>query len=279
MAKEGTYLEFTITNSFEESRSFYWYLSSASGSITDSDFDTTINVLESWRPVRADLKPGESKLFKLLLANDKLVERNDRVQINISVSSKNWWDKNLTPYTIEGSVIEILDPDSQITIKTSSTNKYKKVLPIPYSRQVSRDGKTRHEASEFKSIYDQANESGIICIAKGRALVEQYNYSGPETSFFYATKQASGKFIKAIKYEPLANISGYGNSRIKDIDFDTEGNAYLSHSYHQSENKKKPRIISFVSKYDAKGRRFSRSRSRQRESRMDQAFLATTMGG
>ena len=78
MVSEGEYLEFTITNTFSERRSFYWYLSAISGSINDSDFAESAHSLERWSPKRIDIDAGETKQIRLLIADDKLVEKIDK---------------------------------------------------------------------------------------------------------------------------------------------------------------------------------------------------------
>ena len=152
---------------------------------------------------------------------------------------------------IDDSEIKISDPDSQLVIK-ASPKKYKKVSKSSFPRP-SKDGKIRYFEREFKSIYERINESEIFCIDIGRVFIEQFDHNGLPTSSFYATKQKNGKFIEAIQYEPLKSIKGYGNPRIKDVVFDKSGNAYMSYTYFQYEDDRKPRFLSYISKFNSYG--------------------------
>ena len=255
MIVEGEYLVFTITNTFPERRSFYWHLSAISGSISDSDFTESTHSLESWRPKQIDIAAGESKQIKLLIADEKIVEKKDKFKVNVSVSSKNWWDKTLTTHEIEESKFIISDPADQIEIQLQPTDKYEKILVGGSQRNISPDGKNKHIASEFESIYSRINERDIVYVSDTKALIEQYDHNGEPTSFFYATKQSGEEFKKAIQYESLTSLTSYRNPQINDVAFDNQGNAYISHTYYRSSaNNSLPRVVSYLSKFDVRGK-------------------------
>ena len=79
MALEGSAVEFSITNTTDTRKTFYWTLEAVEGTPRKSDFNEPPTGLftEIW-PSNYDanltLNPGESRVISLDLKSDKLIE-------------------------------------------------------------------------------------------------------------------------------------------------------------------------------------------------------------
>ena len=242
MALEGSAIEFSIANTSDTRKTFYWTLEAVKGTPRSSDFDQPpFNLFTGIWPgnynASVTLNPGESQSIPLKLKSDNLIEGQEIFNI-ASKSDRYSEDKNII------TTISIQDKENpRITISPDPTGKLLEDLNLEtapgenknYTRddfqfaikeQQTSDGDT-FTINPIKRIISLSPSSFILQYKEGYGTSER-------NRLVLATKNKQKNPKKSISYQELPKFSTHRYSYTINATLDSKGNLYSIHSYYPS---------------------------------------------
>ena len=245
MAFEGNSVEFSITNTTDTRKTFYWTLEAVEGAPRRSDFnEPPTGLFTGIQPSNYDtnvtLNPGESQLISLDLKSDKLIEGSE----TFNIVSKN------SQYSNENSNVEatISIQDAEKPLLGISPDTSYKSLP-GYTDLAAAPGASKvFTKDDFKfaeyvkkySEYDIENInpiSQIISLSPSSMVLRYTERDGllESNHFVWATQNSKGNFQEKTSYQALPEPSGHRYTKTINATFDPKGNLYSIHSYSASD--------------------------------------------